>query len=93
MKKGVFFLAALLLAGSAGSQNQATCGSTSDFFQFIEQVYNEHAIVKGLSENGRSTMTLLASDDKATWTVLVTQGEVTCLSMAGKNLRLLGKSI
>jgi len=93
MKKGIFFVVALLLAGSAGSQNQATCGSTSDMFQFIEQTYKEHAIVKGLSENGKNTMTLLASDDKATWTVLVSQGDVTCLSMAGKNLRFMGKSI
>lgn len=93
MKKKIVFLAVLLLSGSAGSQDQSTCGSTSDMFEFIEQRYKESAILKGVSESGKQTMTLLSSDDKSTWTILVTQGDVTCLSMAGKSLRFMGKSI
>jgi hypothetical protein len=81
-------LAAFFMPGHTVAAPQP-CLLHDDALRILEEKYTEVPVAIGLANNGR-LVEVLASEDGATWTILVTTpGGPTCMVSAGENWRVL----
>ena len=77
-------LAALFLMTTGASAQSSVCLKRTDLAQALDGKYSEKQIAAGL-DNGGKLLEVFASDDGATWTMIMTTAEGTsCVIAAGE---------
>lgn len=79
-------IAPALVFGSAAAfaADNPPCGKRTDLLKHLASRFSEAPVASGVTENG-GMVEVLASNDGATWTLLVTvPGGLTCLLAAGE---------
>jgi hypothetical protein len=88
MKQVPFFMAGLLIAGTACAQvppPPPPCGPVDQVIGLLGQMFGERPFVRGTNAAG-TEIVLLLSPATRTWTLLVTQDGIACMAMAGTGM-------
>lgn len=98
MKK-IFWLTGIGLLGLAGfaysqlsTEPQKPCGKTADMAKVLMEDFDETLVLHGTVE-GVKVLSLWASKDKKTWTILLSSGAVSCYVTSGTNIKFAGNPI
>jgi hypothetical protein len=76
--------AAAAFASAAQAQTAQRCAPRADLIKQLSSLYRETPVAFGVADNG-NLMEVLAANDGATWTVLVTRTSgVSCVMLTGQ---------
>ena len=79
------FLMTAIAAGTAAAQNPRNCGDRTKIVERLQSHYGEVRTGSGLTPNN-GIMEIYASEEKGTWTILITMPTgMSCLMAAGQN--------
>lgn len=72
------------MASSAGAQSPVRCGPRAELLKQLSSLYREQPVALGIADTG-TLLEVVAANDGATWTVIVTRSNGTsCVIMTGE---------
>jgi hypothetical protein len=76
-------VSSLLLASYTASAAEPTCASRAAIMAVLATKHREAPVAQGLGTGGRAMIEITASVDGASWTLLLTTAQGTCVLLAG----------